>query len=117
MKNKNNANILLAQKARAEKVLNSLQIWKGRVIIKKDWLQALINEGYTLKIELVPKKKYNRTKFNRMTDTKEQDQYLKDTTEKTQTEYRIAKEDGLYTHYYTLTKIEYDYSLTLIPKI
>lgn len=105
------SNIAAAQQARAAQALTTKTMYKGQIMTKKEFLQTLKNEGYTPTIGEKHKVQYNRTKYNRMSDHKEQEEYERKCNEKV-VEYRAQ---GAGTSYFEITKTEYEYFTTLFP--
>ena len=105
------ANIEKAQQARAAQALSKLIRYKGAVMTITAYLQELKNEGLTPSIGTTGRLQYSRTKYNRMTCTKEQDEYLRKCDEQV-TEYR-ANDPAPSTSFYVLTKTQYDYFTSL----
>ena len=72
---------------KANKALSKLVRHDGRVMTTREFILSLLESGYTPKIELAPELKYNRTKFNRMSYQREQDEYYRRCTERTKNAY------------------------------
>jgi len=75
------------REGKANAALYKLVRHEGRVMTKREFILSLLESGYMPKIELAPELKYNRIKFNRMNNHKEQDEYYRRCTELTKNAY------------------------------
>lgn len=66
-----------AQDARAQKALSARINYNGRIMTRQQWLETLKEEGYIPAMGQKPRIEYNRTKYNRMSDWKEQEEYMR----------------------------------------
>ena len=103
-------NINHALEAKAQKSLSTLVRYSEGIMTRKEWIELKHKHGATVEISTKNKIQYSRTKFNRMWNTREQDEYLKKCDEKV-TCYNLHP-DGV-TYYHEITKTEYDYFNTL----
>lgn len=97
--------------ARAEVALSKLIRHNGVVTTKREFIRALVNEGYRPTVELVPELEFNRTKYNRMTNFRgEQDEYYRRCTEKTKKAYYMRLESSGY----DISLAEYNFAASLL---
>lgn len=97
-----------AQDARAEKCLNVSVNIGGLIKTRSEWLAKWKADGATAQKAEKSRVEYNRRKFNSMSGA-EQQEYEKKMAEKVPS-YRIYTDES---SFYEVTKIEYDYFLTL----
>jgi hypothetical protein len=72
---------------KANAALSKLVRHDGRVMTKREFVLSLLESGYIPKTELAPELMYNRIKYNKMSDQKEQDEYYRRCTERTKNAY------------------------------
>lgn len=113
-----------AQKARAEKYLNSLIRHDGKVITVKEWLQALKDDGYSPCVETMRDDAKEEKEKERLRlvfgswgfplgnpNHPEHKQYLEDKAELEKGIFKIVYVMRKYPHSYVITKTAYDYLL------
>lgn len=93
--------------AKAKKALNNLTRYNGVVMTKAEFVETLKKQRYTSREGEKPSIQFNRIKYNRMTDWREQEEYMKkcDTMIK---DYRLY-EAGSESVYFEVSKTEFDY--------
>lgn len=96
-----------ANNARSKAHLNEVIRYCGRTMTRQTFLHDLKENGYTPDVAEVPKYEFNRAKYNRMNGW-EQAAYEKKMKER-KIEYRATKGSTVQ----PLTKMEYDYFITL----
>ena len=105
-------NLTAANETRKNKALDKLWNFTDYGVTN---FRKLIDKGVFIKskTELVPQLKYNRRKFNRMTNFNgEQDEYYRKCTEKTKTVYYLVYKElwkGKYESSTEVSKFVYDY--------
>ena len=97
-----------AQEARINKVLDTKIMYTEGLMTRRNWLRLQHKNKSTVCEVLKSKTKYSRTRFNRM-DYAEQQEYEKRLNTKVPC-YELHLVDE---YFYDITKIEYDYFLTL----
>lgn len=105
------SNLINAQRARQEKILNTLVNYNTVVMTRKEWLKLQCKEGASVRESTKNKLQYNRIKYNRMSSEREQDEYMKKCDEKVVC-YELYK-DGK-TSFWEITKTEYDFFNSLL---
>ena len=101
-------------KAIKEHRINSVldtQVFYGKelgTLTRRCWLQHMKEHGASVEVSQVPSVKYNRVKYNGM-DEREHSVYDKK-LEKMKSEYRLW---GTSSIFWTVTKIEYDYFVSI----
>ena len=101
------ANLKKANQVRREKAINKLYRFNDYGV--KSFKQLIdANTFIKAETELIPELKYNRVKFNRMTDQTEQDEYYRRSTEKTKEAYFLYYDETTSTQ---CSKYVYDYFL------
>ena len=92
------------QQKRIEATLNKLINYQEGLMSRKQWLKLKFNEGCKAIEVTVPKYKYNRLKYNRMSGY---DQNIYEAKMKeTKISYELKELDNCF---YDITKIEYNY--------
>lgn len=104
------ANISKALEGKAQKTLNTLVRYSEGVMTRKEFIELKHKQGARVEISTKNKIQYSRTKFNRMWNERDQDEYMKKCDEKVIC-YNLHPEGENY--YNEITKTEYDYFLTL----
>lgn len=102
-------NTSAAQKGRSEKTLNTLVSYSEGVMTRKKWLELQFKNGSTVEVSTKNRVEFNRTKYNRMSCYKEQEEYEKKCNEQVVC-YNLNLKDKSFYH---ITKFEYEYFLTL----
>jgi len=100
-----NTNLTAANEARKEKSLDKLWNFSDYGISS---FRELIDKGVFVKSEskLVPQLQYNRIKYNRMNNFREQEDYYKKCTEKTKLSYSLYYSETVSTE---VSKFVFDY--------
>lgn len=105
METNNKQSLNNANKVRAEISLNKIYRFSNHGITS--FKKLIDSEVFSHSIKrLVPELRYNRLKFNRMTDHKKQDAYYKKCTENTKTQYSLYYDDRTSTD---VSKFVFDY--------
>lgn len=95
---------------RTANALQGLTKYNGKIMTKAEFIEALHREGYRPVQDLKPELKYDRRKFNAMTNERgQQDEYYRRCTEKTKPYYKMENDDSLYEISYS----EYQHAITL----
>ena len=94
-----------ALEAKAKKVLDTLARYDGVVMTRRDFLIRGKALGYRIEISTKPRIEFNRIKFNRMTNYKEQEIYEQKCNEMIP-DYRLYSEKK---SFWSITKTEYDF--------
>lgn len=105
-------NIEYARKGREEKTLNMLVRYKEGVMSRREWLELQKSNGSTVRQSEKPRNKYSRTKFNRMTDIRAQEEYERKCFEEKVVCYQLVypiPNEGCLKTFVEITKIEFDY--------
>lgn len=91
-----------------ESVLNTVINHDGDLITRKQWLENELKKGSKAIVKTVPKYKFSRAKYNRMTGLEqlEYDAKMKETKKA----FELESFDG---YYYDLNKTEYEYFMEL----
>jgi hypothetical protein len=99
------------KQGRIDAVLNRRLQYNGKIMTRREWVEMRHKEGVQAEIGSKPRVMFDRHKFNRMTNHKEQMEYERKTEERVP-EYRIYHpvEKGVYNE---VTKTEYDYFISL----
>lgn len=101
-------NLEKAREIKAEKSLEKLTRHNGKIITKKEFIEDLINSGYVPQESEKNRVQFDRRKFNRMTNYREQEEYEKKCNEMIKC-FIIKNSEGCF---YEITKAEFDYSLS-----
>ena len=85
-------NLIKANQVRRDKAINKLYIFNDYGVKS---FKDLIDENIFIKVgmRLVPELKYNRQRFNRITDQAEQDEYFRRSTENTKKAYFLYNDE------------------------
>lgn len=102
------ANITKALTGKAEKTLSKRVNYSGLgIMTRKERMDLAFEKGWVVEQGEQPRVQYNRAKYNRMTSTWEQDEYMKKCEERIP-EYRLKESEDANT-YWEITKTEFDY--------
>jgi hypothetical protein len=96
-----------AQQAKIEKILNTLVNYSEGVMSRKQWIELKFKNGGILYEDTKPRIKWNRIKYNRMSNRDEQIEYEKKCDEKI-ISYNLKKNENECS-FYEITKTEFDY--------
>ena len=100
-----NNNMSAAIKAKNDKTLNTKVRYEEGIMTRLEWLRMQYIKGATVNEGTKNRLQYNRTKFNRMTSVKEQDEYMAKCNEKVICyELHLPNERA----FWEITKTEYD---------
>lgn len=96
-----------ALEAKKEKSLNTLVRYEEGTMTRKEWIRLQKRKGATVEESTKNRVQFNRTKYNRMSSYKEQEEYERKCDEKVTCFYLYlpAPERG----FYEITKYEFEY--------